>query len=89
MQRNNSKPQKVLLSFSPKQAPYILTQPLHHSQKTILENVREVRIELSVYITQELKMTILSYGENVKVFKPAILQKEIKATIKKMENNYE
>jgi predicted DNA-binding transcriptional regulator YafY len=41
---------------------------LHHSQQVLLEN--EVQVELNVYNTQELKMTILSYGVAVEVIKP-------------------
>lgn len=88
VQRNNSKPHSILLSFSPEQAPYILTQPLHNSQKTILENDKEVQVELNIYITQELKMVILSYGEHVKVLKPVILRNEIKSIIENMSKIY-
>ena len=88
-QQHASKPQTILLSFTPLQAPYILSQPLHHSQETVLETAKELQVTLKVYITQELKMSILSFGENVKVLKPVILQNEIKAVIKKMKMLYE
>jgi predicted DNA-binding transcriptional regulator YafY len=82
-------PHKIILSFSAEQAPYILSQPLHTSQIVILHNEQELQIQLKVYITQELKMAILSYGEKVKVLKPVILQNEIKTIIKKMKMLYE
>jgi predicted DNA-binding transcriptional regulator YafY len=87
-QLHNSKPEKVILSFSTKQAPYILTQPLHHSQVQLKSINNDVCIELYVYLTQELKMTILSYGAEVKVIKPKSLRDEIQKTIKEMVLNY-
>ncbi|HRQ51056.1 MAG TPA: hypothetical protein PLR74_11000, partial [Agriterribacter sp.] len=62
--RYTENPEKVILSFTPKQAKYILSEPLHHSQKLILESSEEVQVQIGVYITQELMMAILSYGAN-------------------------
>jgi predicted DNA-binding transcriptional regulator YafY len=45
-------------------------------------------VELNVYVTQELKMAILSYGENVKVIQPKSLRSELKKVIEKMRENY-
>jgi proteasome accessory factor B len=88
IQLHESIPQKVILSFSPKQAEYIISQPLHHYKKIIIKNSEEVKIELNLYITQELRMHILSYGENVAVLSPDILKDEIKDCIEKMQELY-
>ena len=88
IQRHSKKPEKILLSFTSEQAPYILSQPLHKSQEVVFENDDEVQVELYLYITQELKMTILSYGENVQVISPTVLKKEIKEIIQKMSILY-
>ncbi len=87
-QIHEAKPQKVILSFSPEQAEYIISQPLHHSQEIIVKNNKEVKIEMNLYITQELRMLILSYGENVTVLSPDILKDEIKDCIGKMQELY-
>ncbi len=87
-QIHNAAAQKVVLSFEADQAPYILTQPLHRSQNIILQNDQEVQVELEVYLTQELKMSILSYGQHVRVLQPEILRKEIKEIIESMKMNY-
>ena len=87
-QVHEARPQKIILSFLPAQAEYIISQPIHHSQKIIVKNNKEVRIELNVYITQELKMLILSFGENVAVLSPHALKNEIKNVIKKMQELY-
>jgi predicted DNA-binding transcriptional regulator YafY len=87
-QVNADKPQRVVLSFTREQANYILSQPLHHSQKVILQNEKEVRVELLVYLTQELQMMILGYGQQVKVIAPKKLQENIKLQIKAMNKLY-
>lgn len=87
-QIHDAVPEKIILSFSPFQAHYILSQPMHHSQKILIANDTEIQVELEVYVTAELKMTILSYGPGVKVLAPESLQKEIKETIEKMSEKY-
>jgi predicted DNA-binding transcriptional regulator YafY len=87
-QVNNVQPDKVVLSFTPNQAAYILSQPLHASQKIILENAYEVQIEMELYLTQELTMMILSYGAEVKVLGPEKLRKEISECIGRMGKMY-
>jgi predicted DNA-binding transcriptional regulator YafY len=87
-QVNDTNAEKVRLQFTAFQAHYIISQPLHHSQKIISETDQGVVIELEVYITTELKMAILSYGKEVKVLAPGSLQKEIKATLDDMYSLY-
>ncbi len=87
-QIHGAKAEKILLSFTPAQAQYILSQPIHHSQQVILENSEEVRIQLELYITQELIMSILSYGAQVRVIKPAHFRKRILEIISTMFSKY-
>ena len=72
------KPQKVVLSFAPLQGKYVKTIPIHKSQQIIKESKNEMQISLELVINHELKMQLLSYGENVKIIQPKILAQEIK-----------
>lgn len=81
-------PEKVILAFSRSQAPYILSQPIHSSQEIIKEDPQELQIGLTVYITAELKMAILSFGPDVRVIEPVGLKNEIVNTIQKMHDSY-
>jgi predicted DNA-binding transcriptional regulator YafY len=74
----DEQPQEILLSFTPFQGNYIKTLPLHHSQKTLIDNDEELRISLNLYITHDLKMEILSYGKDVKVLAPESFANEMK-----------
>lgn len=87
-QLNDGKAETVELLFKPLQAPYILSQPLHHSQHIISTDKDGLRIRMKVYITQELIMCILSYAANVKVLAPKKLSIEITRHIKEMGTLY-
>ena len=76
-QVHGARPEKVVLSFSGVEAPYILSQPLHHSQRIVSQSDDELVVELEVYITTELEMCILSYGQKVKVLQPETLRRDI------------
>lgn len=77
---NNTSPSRIILSFIPLQGKYIKTLPLHETQEIIFENSKELRIALSLYITHDLLMEILSFGDSVRVIEPPELVKEMKDT---------
>jgi predicted DNA-binding transcriptional regulator YafY len=70
--------QEIVLIFSPKQANYIHTKPLHPTQRAkYLEN-GELQVKLKLIPNYELEMTLLSFGEKVKVENPTDLKNKIK-----------
>lgn len=75
---DEASPVDIVLSFDPYQGNYIKTNPLHESQKIIVDNDTELRISMFLYITHDLIMELLSYGETVRVIKPESLIVEIK-----------
>lgn len=79
---NEEKPKEVLLSFEPFQGKYIKTLPLHDSQEILKDNQDELLIKLTLFITHDFQMELLSMGQNVKVIKPESLIKELKKTYK-------
>lgn len=67
--------------------PYIMTKPLHPSQKTKeMESNLEVRI--NVIPNFELEKLILSFGEQVKVIYPETLKTKIKQRLTTAKENY-
>jgi predicted DNA-binding transcriptional regulator YafY len=81
------KPQKILLKFSPRQAWYVITQPIHSSQK-VREKKDHFLIEINVVPTYELIMLIMSWGPEVEVIRPKSLKDRIfKLHMKCMEKN--
>ena len=76
---NAEKPSKVIISCTKIQGRYIQALPLHHSQHTIKETKDEIVLGMKVYLTYDLFMELLSYGENIKVQEPQKLAEIIKA----------
>lgn len=70
--------EKVVLIINHKHAPYVLTKPLHSSQKLIEKDNFGVTISLDVQLNFELEKDILGLGEAVKVIAPERLKRNIK-----------
>ena len=84
----NSKPEKIMLKFNPAQRYYLLSQPIHHSQKIVKDTEKEFSISLELVINYELRSLLLSFGDSVKIMKPQRLAEEMKATISRMLAQY-
>lgn len=87
-QIHDAEAERVVLRFTAYQAPFVLNQPLHHSQKMLNQTDEFVELEYHVYLTTELVMTILSYGKQVKVVSPKKLANTIQATAQEMAALY-
>jgi len=71
------KPQEIILSFHPEQGQYIKTYPLHESQEIIKDNGDELQIKLTLHVTRDFIMELLSHGEWMKVISPDNLKSEV------------
>jgi len=76
-----SKPEEVVLSFTPDRAKYLKSQPFHEQQldtKHILaDNAKEFRVRFEFIINQELVMELARLGKDVKILAPESLRKEV------------
>jgi predicted DNA-binding transcriptional regulator YafY len=86
---NDENPTEITLSFTPLQGKYIKSLPMHSSQKTILENEKETRINLQIYPTLDFIMDLLSYGAEVKVMEPEWLAEDIAERHRRALNRYD
>lgn len=68
--------QDVVLQFSPKIAPYVITKPIHPSQKH-KNDPTGLEVRIKVIPNFELERLILSYGEQVKVVSPQDFKERI------------
>lgn len=84
----DEEPQEIILSFDPFQGKYIKTLPLHHTQQVLLDTKDELQIKLKLYVTHDLIMELLSYGDNMKVLQPESLIEEIKEAHEKAFKQY-
>lgn len=74
---SNKEKIKVELQFSPSQAFYIKSQPIHHSQAIVSESIEGLIITLEIIESYELNSIILSYGKDVEVLSPSSLRNHI------------
>ena len=70
-------PQKIVLSFTYEQGKYIKSLILHQSQKALIDNKKEYRIELFLNPTYDFIMEIMSMGSEVKIIEPESLKDQI------------
>lgn len=67
----NSKPRMVKIWANPEQSKYIMTKPLHPSQKLMRENPDgSCLFKMEVVINFELYSVLMSYGPGIKVVYP-------------------
>jgi predicted DNA-binding transcriptional regulator YafY len=83
------RPHKVILWINNKNAPYVLTKPLHGSQQVLKELDNGILIRIDVVLNFELEREILGFGECMKVLAPRLLAKKINARIEKTHQMYQ
>ncbi|WP_033960401.1 helix-turn-helix transcriptional regulator [Psychroserpens jangbogonensis] len=80
--------QVVKLKFSEQRLNYVLTKPLHQTQKLDKESEFGLTIRIEVIPNRELYQLILSFGDDVEVVSPQEVRTEINDKIKKMKEIY-
>ena len=73
-----------MIKLDKKTIPYVITKPLHPSQK-----IKGDELRLKVKQNEELISIILSFGEEMIVIEPESLRDKIKMKIQKSANQYD
>jgi predicted DNA-binding transcriptional regulator YafY len=81
-------PVKIVLQLDNELTPYVMTKPLHSSQKKLEMNGKGVIIQIEVIPNHELKQLLLSYGDGLEVIAPKSYRDEYKVIIDKMKKRY-
>lgn len=82
----NAKVDDIKLQFTPKRFPYVLTKPLHKTQKVLSEEERIIQI--TVIPNKELESLVLQFGNDVEILSPQSLRNQIKGKIQEMIKKY-
>jgi predicted DNA-binding transcriptional regulator YafY len=85
---SNTKPEEVLLTILKPISDLALLEPLHDTQKLIIDKTDRVQISLKVLVNEEFIFKILGMGSYCIVDKPVSLKKTIKNIISQMVDNY-
>ena len=76
----------IRLKFSPQRLPYVVSKPIHHTQK--VEDATEGFISLDLIPNKELVSELIWFRDDVEILSPESLREEIKEIIAKMYQKY-
>jgi predicted DNA-binding transcriptional regulator YafY len=87
---NDKNIQDIVIKIDPTNAPYVLTKPMHHSQK-LLETLPDKSVIISIRVHQnfEIIRQLLGFGENLEVLQPSHLRHRIQRKLSIAARNYE
>lgn len=84
---NSEEPaEKIVLEFTRSRFPYVVSKPLHPSQRIIDKDKCQISIEVKP--TKELYQCLLSFGADVQVLSPGSVRQQIQKEIEKMVHLY-
>lgn len=69
-------PIKITLSLIPWQGMYVKSLPIHHSQKIIVDNENELKLELNLMPTYDFYQEILTHNERLLSLEPKVVREE-------------
>ena len=75
---SDENPVEIELSFNTFRGNYIKRQPLHPSQKILIDNDNELRISLFLIPTLDFKLDLLKYAGNISIIKPLFFKNDIR-----------
>lgn len=83
-------PQRIEIKVDKYHAPYVLTKPMHHSQRLIKTNEDgSVVIHVFVILNFEFERILLGFGNGLEVIKPNYFRKRIRKIITEAAALYE
>jgi predicted DNA-binding transcriptional regulator YafY len=86
--KTDDKITEVKLLFTKSQAPYVLTKPLHETQKTNLLEDGSLEVRIKVISNYELETMLLGFGEKVKIISPSTLTIAVKSRLENALKQY-
>lgn len=85
----NMQPRLVRLFIDRGNAPYVLTKPMHHTQKLEKKVKDGIIISIEVQLNFELEREILGFGDSIKVLSPPVLVERIRRKHFLARRNYD
>ncbi|TDO73682.1 putative DNA-binding transcriptional regulator YafY [Flavobacterium chryseum] len=83
-------PRRIELWIDAENAPYVLTKPLHHTQRLIQENEdKSVIVHLFITPNYEMERLLLGFGSGIEILRPENLRNRMKKTLQNALAKYE
>ena len=86
MSPNAQEPEEIILSLT--RLGNISNISASHPQQILEDNTEELRIRLTLYVTHDFIMELLSYGEHLKVIQPSSLAGTLKSAFRNALERY-
>ncbi|MCB0664188.1 MAG: WYL domain-containing protein [Saprospiraceae bacterium] len=84
----DKKVQMIIFEVAEEDAKYLITKPLHISQKIINQTDIKTTFSIEVIPNFELESVLLSFGERIRILRPDELLEKIKSRLEKQLENY-
>ena len=85
----NQKTDLIVLKIMKEHAPYILTKPIHSSQKILKEETDGTIFSIEVIWNFELERELLGFGEQLTILSPRRLSRKIQSRLKNTLSKYQ
>ncbi|WP_295790644.1 WYL domain-containing protein [Mucilaginibacter sp.] len=85
----NQRDVEVVFWIDDANAPYIITKPIHHTQKLLSEDADGKIFSIRVIMNFELERELLGFGPKIRVLGPRLLVKQIREQLQKTLGRYE
>lgn len=83
----HEKPTRIALSFEPWQGMFVKSLPIHHSQKILLDNQDELKVELTLVPTYDFYQELLTHAERILSIEPKFVRDEYVSFLQKGIDN--
>jgi len=84
----NQRDSEVVFWIDNANAPYIITKPIHHTQKLLKAEPDGMIFSIRVILNFELERELLGFGAKIRVLGPRILVKQLKAQLRSALERY-
>lgn len=84
----NQRDCQVVFWIDAANAPYVITKPLHHTQKLLSEDVDGKIFSIQVILNFELERELLGFGAKMRVLGPRLLVKQIRKQLEMTLERY-
>lgn len=72
----SEKPTQITLSFEPWQGMFVKSLPIHHSQKILVDNQDELKVEIMLVPTYDFYQELLTHAERILSIEPKFVRDE-------------
>jgi predicted DNA-binding transcriptional regulator YafY len=86
---DNEKPMLMIFMVTPQLKNYLITKPLHPTQRVIEETEDKSIFSIEVFDNYEIRSKIMSFGEDLIIISPVEFKDKIKSSITLMARNYD